>query len=76
MADLGDKSTIIEELLMVLYSNTNTKVPPNISPPEYKPPEYKPPKMCLKTFISPGLIFGILRYSTDKFHQLPREFES
>ena len=26
------------------------------------PPEYKPPKMCLKKFICPGLMFGILRY--------------
>ena len=31
-------------------------------PSEYKPPEYKPTKMCLKMAISPGLIFGILRY--------------
>ena len=31
-------------------------------PSEYKPPEYKPPKKCLRTSISPGLIFGILRY--------------
>ena len=32
-------------------------------PPEYEPlPECKPPKMCLKMSISPGLIFGILRY--------------
>ena len=39
------------------HKDTNTKCPPNISPPEYKPP-----KMCLKMAISPGLIFGILRY--------------
>ena len=71
MADLDDNNNIIKEFKMILYSNTNTKVPPNISPPEYKPP-----KMCLKTFISPGLIFGILRYSTDKFHPLARDFES
>ena len=32
-------------------------------PSEYKPPpEYKPPRKCLRTSISPGLIFGILRY--------------
>ena len=31
---------------------------------EYKPPPtYKPTKMCLKVSISPGLLFGILRYS-------------
>ena len=43
--------------LRSLYSNTNTKCPPKISPPEYKPP-----KKCLQTSISPGLLFGILRY--------------
>ena len=43
---------------MSRYSDTNTKCPPNISPPEYKPP-----RKCLKTSISPGLTFGILRYS-------------
>ena len=32
-------------------------------PSEYKPPEYKPPKKCLRIFISPGLIFGLLRYA-------------
>ena len=31
-------------------------------PPEYKPPEYKLPKISLEMAISPGLIFGILRY--------------
>ena len=30
-------------------------------PSEYKPPEYKPPEKCLRTSISPGLIFGILQ---------------
>ena len=36
---------------------------PNISPPpNVSPPEYKPSKMCLKIALSPGLIFGILRY--------------
>ena len=45
--------------LRSLYSDTNTKYPPNISPLKYKPPEYNAPKMCLKMAISPGLIFGI-----------------
>ena len=37
--------------------------PPDYKPlPECKPREYKPPKMYLRTSISPGLIFGILRY--------------
>ena len=31
-------------------------------PSEYVPPEYKPPIKCFRTSISPGLIFGILRY--------------
>ena len=31
-------------------------------PPQYNPPEYQPPKKCLRTTISPGLIFGILWY--------------
>ena len=31
------------------------------------PPEYKPLKMCLRSSISPGLIFGTLRYSSDTF---------
>ena len=31
-------------------------------PFEYKPPDYKPPQMCSKIAISPGLIFGTLRY--------------
>ena len=39
------------------YANTNIKSPPNISPLEYKPP-----KKCLRTSISPELIFGILWY--------------
>ena len=30
--------------------------------PSEGPLEYKPTKMCLKIAISPGLIFGILRY--------------
>ena len=34
-------------------------------PPEYKPPEYKPFKKGLRTSISPGLIFGILRYTKE-----------
>ena len=38
------------------------KMSSEYKPPEYKPPEYKPPKKCLRTSISPGLIFGILRY--------------
>ena len=41
---------------------TNTKPCPYISPPVYKPPMYKPTKKCLRTNISPGLIFGGLRY--------------
>ena len=46
---------------------TNTKscsciTPPYISPP----PVYKPTKKCLRTNISPGLIFGGLQYGT--FH--------
>ena len=44
------------------YSDTNTKCPPNTSPPNISPTEYKPKKMCFKMSISPGLIFGILRY--------------
>ena len=36
---------------------TNTKSCPYISPPMYKPT-----KKCLRTNISPGLIFGGLRY--------------
>ena len=44
---------------------TNTKSCPYISPPVYKPPMYKPTKKCLRTNISPGLIFGGLRYSTE-----------
>ena len=31
-------------------------------PSKYRPPEYKPSKKWLRTSISPGLIFGILRY--------------
>ena len=44
---------------------TNTKSCPYISPPVYKPPPhvYKPTKKCLRTNISPGLIFGGLRYN-------------
>ena len=42
---------------------TNTKSYPYISPPVYKLPMYKPTKKCLRTNISPGLIFGGLRYS-------------
>ena len=44
------------------HSDTNTKCPLNISPPNISPPKYKPPKKCLRMFMSPGLIFGILRY--------------
>ena len=40
----------------------NTKCPSNISPPHISSPEYEPPKKCLRTSISPGPIFGILRY--------------
>ena len=48
-----------------VYKKTcNTNFAPNISAPEYKPPEYKSLQKCLWTFISPGLIFGILRYFT------------
>ena len=43
---------------------TNTKSCPYISPPPYiSLPMYKPTKKCLRTNISPGLIFGGLRYS-------------
>ena len=45
-----------------LYSETNTKCPPNISPPNISHCEYKPPRKGLRNSISPGLIFGILRY--------------
>ena len=38
-------------------------------PSEYKPPKYRLPKMCLKMPISPGLIFGILRYIGMHFHK-------
>ena len=37
-------------------------MPFEYKPPEYRPSEYKPLKMCLKMAVSPGLIFGILRY--------------
>ena len=33
------------------------------TPPNISPPEYKPPKKGLRTNISPGLIFGGLRYT-------------
>ena len=41
---------------------TNTNSCPYISPSVYKPPMYKPTKKCLRTNISPGLIFGGLPY--------------
>ena len=37
-------------------------MPSKCKRPNYKAPEYKPAKMCLKTSISPGLIFWILEY--------------
>ena len=48
---------------------TNTKSCPYISSPPYispPAPMYKPTKKCLRTNISPGLIFGGLEYGT--FH--------
>ena len=42
-------------------------MPSEFKPPEYKLPRIKPPKKCLRTFISPGLIFGILRYLNLKY---------
>ena len=33
MADLDDNNNIIKEFKIILYSNTNTKVPPNVSLP-------------------------------------------
>ena len=47
-------------IYLLLFSDA--KFSPIISPPP-PPPGYKPPKKCLRNNRSPGLIFGILRYS-------------
>ncbi len=43
---------------MQYFPSPRQNTPPNISPP----PEYKPPNKYLRNLISPGLIFGGLRY--------------
>ena len=51
------------EVLLIMFLLTQNVMykPP---PPVYKPhPVYKPIKICLRTNISPGLIFGGLRYT-------------
>ena len=44
------------------------KDPPNISLPEYKPP-----KISLKMAISPGLTFGILRYTIVLYSKITKK---